>query len=495
MHACKYHPTTPSIFHCGHCEEVFCHACVDHSVGGEARCFHCGNFVEYQVTADSVEPFWRRIEKAFRYPLNQNAMMIIVGLSVAATVVSQLPLPGLVLLILSAIIAGATVNYSFMCLTQTSEGNLTAPAIGDAFSGTIGVLWKLFLLVLLAGGGVYAISVYINPILGIIATLVLFVGIPAVLMGFAHTGSVLQSLNPVNFIGVMTSIGMPYFVLLMFLFIMMSSVGIVSSFISDDMAALSTILQSSVSNYYSVVAFHLMGYMLYQYQDKLGFQSGDDEEALKIESNVDVTLAHVNVRLKEGDYDRAVTLLLEGTKTNPNDRTLWLRAFDVLYRLEDKQSLNRFAQPYLTFLASKAILEHLLPDYKKVLQLIPGFKLTDPYLRYHIAKEAHSSGDSRLAVQLLNGIHKQHPQFEKLVASVYVMKCALDDMPNMEAHAVKCQVLLKQLQQKFPDQSLDGSHATSEAVYAVKEPEALEKTDEAPVENEVQNKSTPIEFR
>lgn len=495
MHACKYHPTTPSIFHCGHCEDVFCHSCVDHSVGGEARCFNCGNFVEYQVTADNVEPFWRRIEKAFRYPLNQNAMMIIVGLSVAATVITQLPLPGLVILILSAIVAGATVNYSFMCLTETSEGNMTAPAIGDAFAGTIGVLWKLFLLVLLAGGGVYAISAYINPMLGIVATLVLFIGIPAVLMGFAHTGSVLQSLNPVNFVGVMTAIGMPYFVLLMFLFIMMTSVGIVSSFISDDLAALSTILQSSVSNYYAVVAFHLMGYMLYQYQDKLGFQTADDEAALTIESNVDVTLAHVNVRLKEGDYERAVELLLEGTRTNPNDRTLWLRAFDVLYRLEKKKALNQFAQPYLTYLASKALQDRLLPDYKKILQLIPGFKLTDPYLRYHIAKEAQSSGDSKLAVQLLNGMHKQHADFEKLVAAIYVMKCALDDIPNMEAHAVKCQVLLKQLQQKFPEQSLDGSHVASEAVYAVKEPEALKQPVEAPAAEAETDKSAPIEFR
>ena len=57
MAFCKFHPTAAANFSCGHCEIELCGSCVDHSVGGEARCFVCGNHVSYQVSADSVEPF------------------------------------------------------------------------------------------------------------------------------------------------------------------------------------------------------------------------------------------------------------------------------------------------------------------------------------------------------------------------------------------------------------------------------------------------------
>lgn len=503
MAYCKYHPTTASSFYCSHCDSHFCTNCVDHSVGGEARCFCSGQHVNYQVTEDSVEPFWRRLEKAFRYPLYKDAMMMIVGLSVLSAIVTAMPLPGLVILVLWLIIAGASVNYSFMCLTATSEGTMTPPNLADAFAGSLGILLKLFLLFVLAAAAIWAIGARVSPGLAIVAMMIFFVGIPAILMCFAHTDSVLASLNPMNFVGVMTKIGMPYLVLVMFLFIMVSSIGIVNSIIGQELPALSAILQSSVANYYAVVSFHLMGYLLYQYQDKLGFSTADDDEVMQKAEEEDVLFAHINIHLKEGEYGDAIELLLGALKTNQPKPVVWQRGFEMLYRLEAKQPLASIADGYFSFLVRGARTEQMLSDYKKVKQLLPKFLPKDPTVRLYIAHAAHAQGDSKTTVQLINGMHKQFPEFEKLVAAYTLMVSALHDIPNMESQAVKCQAMVSQLKQKYPDQSDDVSvnkPVTSEA----KEPPAQkpvapiepasQPVGQMPAEPEVKEHA-PIEFK
>jgi hypothetical protein len=429
--------------------------------------------VEYQVTTDNVEPFWRRLEKAFKYPLNANAMMMIVGLSVFSVIISSLPFQGLIALLLNLFIAGVTVNYSFLCLTKTSEGDMNAPSISDALSNSFGVLWKLFLMILVVGLGLGALAANVSPLLAGIALVVVFIGLPSILMCFAHSQSVLESLNPFNFVRLMTTVGAPYIVLVLFLFIMMSSVGILSNFIGEELVGLSTILQASVSNYYAVVSFHLMGYLLFQYQGKLGYSTADAEEEILLKAEpADVTLAHVNIRLKEGDFARVSELLKDAIDVTNRDKRLWARYFDVLYRTENSDEMALFADKYLNHLVETAQTDKLVSDYKKIKQLRPTYSPKLAHVRYHVASVCRTTGDALSAVQLINGMHKQFPDYEKLVASYHLMKLALDDLPNMEAQSAKCLAMVKQLQAKYPEQSIDGKE-TKPVTYEVKEPTAL----------------------
>lgn len=488
MACCKFHPLTAGAFHCHDCQENFCALCVDHSVGGEASCFLCGKQVTFQVSADDVDPFWRRLDKAFRYPLNSSALSMVVGLSLATAIVSTLPLPGLIAFIVQVFLAGVTVNYAFLCLKETSAGSWVAPPLSDALEGSFRVIWKLFLMVVLIVAVLYALAVYLSVVMAIIAATVLFIGLPAILMCFAHSESVVDAVNPVNFLRVITAVGLPYAVLILFMFIMISSVGVLNELIGNRILGISTVLQSSVSHYYSLVTFHLMGYMLYQYQDRLGFSVKDDETLLTQAEPGEVIQAHVNVRLKMGDFERAVQLLRDGVAAHPRHFALWVRYFEVSYRLMRGKELAIFATRYFQILLTRAQQDRLLSDFKKTRQLLPAYRPEDPDLRLHLASLCRQSGDAKTAVQLLNGLHKQHPDFPELVQAYQLMANALDDLPGMDGQAQKCRQLIEKLptavsqaQATVQDSGLSGeSDGVVEATVA-EEPE--------------RSKDDPIEFK
>jgi len=282
--------------------------------------------------------------------------------------------------------------------------------------------------------------------------------------------------------------------LVLFLFIMMTSVDVLNSIIGNEIPALSAILETSVANYYAVVAFHLMGYLLFQYQDKLGFSSGENEEVLQKAELADVTLAHVNVRLKEGDYSRANELLTQALETVRKDKRLWQRKFDILYRTNNKTELAAFADDYFQHLLESAQSEKLASDYKRVKQLAPGYLPEQPSIRLHIAHACRAAGDARSTVQLINGMHKQHASFDKLLDAYQLMHSALEDMPNMEKQAQQCAKLIEQLKKTAPKPRVN-KLITEEPAVPTGEERLVEKLPTMNIDDTFETELAPIEFK
>ncbi len=481
MDSCKYHPLKPADYHCEQCQISVCDACVDHSIGGEAHCFHCNDLLIRRITEDNIEPFWHRLEKAFKYPLNAHALTMIVGLSVAWLILPALPLPGPGYLILSLVLTGAIVNYNFMCLVETSEGNFEAPPVGMAFQGTFKVLWKLFLMFCLLAAGIHFIGSRTSPMLASVAALVVLIGLPAILIIFAHTRSVLASANPAEFLKVITQIGMPYGLLLIFLMIMMSSVGVIGQLIGHDLSVVSLFIQSLVTSYYSIVMFHLMGYMLYQYQDRLGYSTvSDDEDSLPPMNAAEVALAHIRIRLKEGQYDRADELFRNAIRVSRHHERIRTDYFKFLYRCERKTGMENYADDYLKFQVSRKPTDQLGADFKKIRQLLPSFLPKDPAVRFAIADNCYNSGDAVSAVELINGMHRLFPDYDRLVEVYQLMKTALERIPNMSAQAEKCMALIEKLQQTRPRQTEQTSTPSAKAVFEVRKTNTTQSSQVAP---------------
>lgn len=507
MESCKYHPDVPPSFQCDHCDANFCTDCVDHSVGNEARCFNCGSMLTIRVTEDSVEPFAKRLEKAFRYPLTSSAMAFVIGLSVFTTILSALPLGFLLKLIAFIVTTGLAINYSFLCLKATAEGEMEPPALGDAIAGSFSILVRLLIMSVVIGGALYSIATKISPVAAMLSGIVLYIGFPAIMMAFAMTDSIFEAINPLTFIRLMATIGVPYFVLIIFLFIMATSVSLLGSIVGDSLLALSTILESSISYYYAMVAFHLMGYLLYQYQDKLGLSSTDDEALLPCLPASEVAMAHANVRLKEGHYQRAIDILDNAVKQDSKNFRLWQRFFDVLYRLENKKVLLKVADHYLNFLFESAQSDRLLPEFRKIQTLLTNaYRPKNPYLRYQLATQYHAAGDAKSTAQLINGLHKQNPDFEQLIPAYELMTRALKELPNMGAQVEKCQQLLAHFKKSNPANAPKTlAPPKAKANFLVPEPEqpapaAFSAQEKPPMESSTEKKDgeddrdKPIEF-
>ncbi len=455
MESCKYHPDRAPDFHCARCEIDLCTDCVDHSVSGQARCFHCGSSLTPRVTAASVEPLSRRLPYAFRYPMTADAMIFIFGLSVVTTFIAVMPSGGLIQFLALLFCSGLAVNYSFLCLKATAAGAMVPPRLQDAASGSLSILIRLFAIFFIIGAFTSFIASHVSPVLAAMIVFILVIGLPAVFMSLAMSDSIIEAVNPVNFIGLMIKTGIPYLILICFLFIMVSSVTLIQTIIGDDLLFLSAILQSAASSYYSMVAFHLMGYLLYQHQERLGYVSEDAEEKLLYRAKPeDVVRAHVSICLKEGDYERAKMLLRTAIKENPKSTLLWQRYFDLLYQLEDLATLKGMSNQYLERLMQSQQVAPLLRNYRKLIRSLPDFMPDQPQLRLGLAQLSLDSGDAKSAVRLLNGLHKEFPTFDRLVEAGCLLKKALEALPNMNQQAEKCQVLIDQLKLRYPEQAV-----------------------------------------
>jgi len=495
MAHCKYHPLLPATYRCKHCDISHCDQCAgEHNRHGEVVCHFCQRPVESLGTGASAEPFWRRLQQAFRYPLNGHALTVIVVVSLITTLLTVIPLVWFFTLIIYLALTGAMLKYSFRCLESTAAGEMSAPSVGDAYEGGLSILLKLISMMSIASILISLIAVYVSAALaGFLATVFIF-SMPAVLIQFAHSEDIVEALNPINALRLITSIGLPYGLLIAFILIMMGSVGVINQLIGYRFSILSMTLQSVVSNYYMVVVFHIMGYMLFQYQEKLDFTARADD----VEDNRDaiaIHLAKIDVHLKEGFYDKVVELFTEGIKKFPNDRQLAQNFFEFSLNTKRKMLMRESLDHYLPLLVTNREYDKMNVAYTTARQLDPELSPAAPEVRLQLAKISQAKGDATSAALLLNGLHKSHPQFPLLHEAFSLLATALDDL-GKPAQAEKCRVMAKRLQ-KTPSKTKQvpaDLFAAKELSYAPPEAkaEALPAVDAEPGKPK---DLPPIEFK
>ena len=441
MDYCKYHPIEPAIFRCSRCHTNNCDECCRQSSASyHGVCFMCGDEMESLGVSNNVTPFWRRLQESFSYPINFDSLVLIIGLSVLTAISMYLPFR----IIVNLLLTSALFKYSFSCLHNSSYGIMKAPDMTDAYGGGFGVALQVFLIVLVNICIVWMTSYFLGDMLASLVTVVLVVGFPAMMINFAMTDNLVEALNPMNMLNMITSIGLPFGLLLAFIMIMMGSVGVISQLIGSDFSIVSLTLQSMVSNYYMIVIFHIMGYMIYQYQDELGFEKIPVQRSDKPQkTHLQKTLTHIDILLKEGELEDALKSYDEIIKSHPEEKQLKTRFFDLILATKSLECINTFSSKYFDFLYNSKREDKIPLSYKRILKVNPKFNPETAEQRYKLASICHKRGDSQSVIRLINGLHKTHPNFGKLSDAYEMMAISLDNLPNMQAQAEKCRKLIR----------------------------------------------------
>ncbi len=451
MDYCKYHPLDGATYICRACNTCQCDKCIDDE-NKAAHCFVCGAVLESLGSANTVEPFWRRLPEAFKYPVNSNSMSLIVITAIISVLATLMPF----LLILSVVMylfaAGSIMKYSFTCLERTAMGEMKAPDVMDAYSGGIKLLLQLVLMTIVLSAIVGAAFYYLGPALGGLFGFIAVFSFPAILIRFAQTENMLEAMNPFAAVALIAAIGLPYGLLIVFMLIMMTSVGVLHEWIGALVPAVSYLLQSVVSNYYTVVMFHLMGYMLFQYQEQLGYSARSDEDEDEPKRTEQERLAaKISVLLKEGDYEQVVQLYYQAFKQYPNEPVFFETFFELLYACKKTALMADYGLIYLEFLNRRKRFDKLTPTFKQILFIAPDYLPDSPAMRVQLATLLKQQGDLKIAVKLLNGIHKLYPEFAGLPDAYYLLAEILGDMPNMQSQADKCRQMAAQLKRKVDE--------------------------------------------
>ncbi len=486
MENCKYHPDIKAKHHCPNCDIECCDLCVDEGHHGEnAFCFTCDQATIKAEGPADVTPFWRRIDQGFRYPLEKPVLVFIAVISFFSAIASLLPLP--LMIGLSLLTTGVMIKYCFNCLSETATGNLSAPEISGAYEGGILLIFRLLLMLVISIVVVGFIYSSVSTVLGSLLGIFLLVASPAVIITYAMTENIVDALNPIKLASIITTIGLPYGLILAILMIMIGSVDILSSLIGYEQSLGVLTLQAVVSNFYSIVMFHLMGYMIYQYQYELGVDTSNMHDTLDVRPEQQRLLARARVLLKEGYWGSADKTLDDAMKRFQTDDELNEMNFrfklatyslnqeayeknereregkkdqstslkkspttkrPLAAKLTPTQELSKVADQYLLHLTQNEKEHQLTTAYQLVAQQTPSYKPHQPKLRHQLAQGFYDAGNPRKAAQLINGLHKDNPKYRNLIPAYELLKRSLSDIPGMERQALACNGLISKLKER-----------------------------------------------
>ncbi|UZE96590.1 hypothetical protein [Alkalimarinus alittae] len=416
----------------------------------QGLCPKCCKNLRYQGAANDVEPFWNRIGAFFKYPIAVDPMMLIAVCTFVPIFLGQ----NLFGLLGAFLLFCILTKYVYSIVEHTSEGRMTPPTFASAFTGDgMGIIFQqigVFILMglIIAGAGHLG-----GPVLAIIVSGFLLLSFPARVIILALEKNIADAINPLRQLALMGAIGWPYMVLYAHLVLLFFALSAVQDFVMQHLPIMiANPISGFLFSYFMLIIFHLLGYILFQYQDKLGYAADvqDDQPGppsmvhnrnLRIDADIDINL-------KDGRYDAVLSILEDQLKKNPNHIIRREQLFKLLWASQNLQKLSRYAQPILRLFVSNNTPERSAQLLKALLKHDPEFKLQDPELIFQLSQQLYHQCEYRLILVLVKDMHKRFDQFDKLPDTYLVVARTLANGLQQWDKATKYLVFI---QQKFTD--------------------------------------------
>ncbi len=435
---CKYHPLEVATYHCTSCDISCCDQCVDDSrYNPVVRCFQCNRELE-SLGPGKIEPFWRRLQESFKYPLATQSLVFIFGLSILCSIALYLPFALFIYLALF----GSGFKYCLSCLSHTADGYMKPPDITEAYAGGFRKMLVLILMVFVTSSVTYAADKYLGAAIGGVVALLVTISFPAIIINYAISDGVFESLSPSNILNLMNSIGLPYGLILAFILIMSGSIVVVYQLVAWVPSSLDSIFLYAVTFYYLIVLHHLMGYMVFQYQNALGFSARLQDGSNKRRGSHQIAMAKISALVKEAEFTDATELFEEQVNMNFDNLQLNMQYFDFLLATRNESALARFVPKYMVTLEKQSRQDVISRSYKRLLHKLPDSELEDPKLKLLVSQACYDQNDPKVAIKLLHGIHKKHPNFKELTPALSLLADALDEFPKYASHADACRKMI-----------------------------------------------------
>lgn len=353
-----------------------------------------------------IEPFWERLGSFITYPLRGDALAILLVLSLGQ-VLGLVPVLGWIIVLL---LLATAYKYAFTILRETANGRLDPP--GGVMEAPDSVVIKFLALYVLLICAVLFIAFFAGATAAIIAAIVFTFAVPAATMALAMDESLANALNPVTWLAIIGRLGGAYFLLFALLFVFQLSAanatGLAGRFLPP---LVSDIVFSAIFFWGLFGTFHLMGYLLYQYHERFGFEPEAHEHAAqRPESRDGLLLADSEALIRDGQVEQATALLGEEI----NRRAVPLEVHERYRRLLRQQvapdRLLQHGALFLNLLMLEGEHRRALALARECLDLDPGFAPLLPEQGLELAQHARALGQSRLAVDLLASIRRAFPK-------------------------------------------------------------------------------------
>lgn len=411
--------------------------------------------------ASGPTPFWLRLNSFFAFPFQGEPLLYALLLSLLGLlmgVLAQLQmLLGILLVMIGYLLAVS--RYAFKIMALGSQGLLrTADYPRHNDPDWKPLPWKLFGLLLLQGlvlGFVGRRSAALYVVLNLLVSLAL----PAAVMVLVQSHSLRQAINPLLQWETMRTIGWPYLLLCLFLFLLSMGAPMVMGLLLPVLGLwLAPLVVLLVISYFTWVMAALMGYVMYQHHEALGIDllPGGGEpaaaaSALSPEKLAEQQLdAEVGQQIADGDLQGALATAREAVRVQPESLAAHRRYHQTLLRSDQTDSLAEHGRRMIALLLARGERAEALRVWSDCHGKAADFALPEAAHTLSLAQAAWMNGEARNALALLKGFDKRYrghasvPDAYELIVRVLVQGLGRED---------KARPILQAMQQRWPDSS------------------------------------------
>jgi hypothetical protein len=355
-------------------------------------------------------PLHERWPQALAYPLQMAALSTIVALAVAHVIVRLIP--GIVGWIFDLIVWAGFFKYAFEVLRWSANGRSEAPEISLTVGDEIGRYAVLLLLLIEVALILIAMHWGIFAALGL--GIALMFAMPAMVTILALEEGMARALNPLVWLMIASRVGRWYFALVGFFCAALILQSVLAAEILGAIPwPVGPVLVWLVVNYLMIANFHLIGSVIHEHADELGYAGH-----LELQDEVPHTdksraiLDSARARAATGDTQGAASLLREELAAHPDllpvhdEYRHWLR------QSGDRTELAAHGKKYIPVLLAQNQDRRAIDVARECQVLDPAFALDQAEDVTRLAHAAADAGQTQIAVGLLAGFHKRfrnHP--------------------------------------------------------------------------------------
>jgi tetratricopeptide (TPR) repeat protein len=366
--------------------------------------------------------------------------------------------PSVFILPVSAAIWGLLLKYSYAVLKNTAQGRLSPPEINmETMFGDFGVVFKQIAIYVIVGVVFLWVAKTFGPIIGLFFLLLAILSLPAMIIVLATTSSLFHAINPMVFAVMALRIGWGYLLMYFFLSLLGAAPTFLARYFIAYLPAGSHLFLFTVAkSFYTLISYHLMGYVMFQYHGKIGYEidSEDMESALQdkaAEPNPDKELlTRVDILIKEGRIDDAIALIKGETKGAITNLNLAERYYNLLKLKQLTPEMLSHGRVYLDLLAKAGNKDRLCEVYRECVAKDTAFS---PHASavFQVANSVGQAGNPKEAIAVYHRFIKENSG-DPLVPKAYFL--AANVMNEKLQNPRKAVRILNGLILKFPNHEI-----------------------------------------
>ncbi len=357
---------------------------------------------------DAITPFWDRLRDIALYPFKETGLATIAALTLVVSTLGWFPVAGWIITIICWI---AAYKYAFEILQFTAHGNLEPPETVLKVEGYL--VFKYLVLQFLLIAVPLVVAFWLSPSLGWILYLFAILLQPAATLLLVMEGSLLSALRPDRALQLIARIGWAYLAVCALLAVFQGTARNAEDLLSGVLPGiLSRPLVMVCALWLLFVTFHLMGYLIYQYHEALGFSpEARDNKLEKPQDRDQQLLDRVGMQLNDGAPDQALADLraeMDQRAVSPAVHELYRR---LLTQAGDQAGLLTHGRLFLHLLLLDTKQDRrAMALARECLDLEPNFTTPEIEDGVKLARRAAVGGQQRLALELLRAALRTAPK-------------------------------------------------------------------------------------